>query len=114
MSQKHRRFLLCTGEAVLNNQLGEFPNSHILGELIYVSDEGRRVTALARWETSCSTHATPPIKPDVDVYLIGDARDIKCRYAGCHRKERWEIGQAAIMQLMSHYGKLTMYNVVVE
>jgi len=107
LSQKHRRFLLCTGEAVLDHQLDEFPSSHIIGELLYVSDEGRKVTALARWENSCNTREIPPNKPDVDVYLIGDAREIKCRYSGCRNKERWEIGQAAFMQLMSHYGKLT-------
>jgi hypothetical protein len=107
LSQKHRRFLLCTGQAILDDQLEKFPNSHIIGELLYVSDEGHKVTALARWETSCSTHLMPPIKPDVDVYLIGDARDIKCRYSGCRNKERWEIGQAAYMQLISHYGKVT-------
>jgi hypothetical protein len=105
-TQKHRRFLLCTGEAILDDQLEEFPSSHIIGELIRVLDEGRKVTALARWDISFSTHVIPPLKPDVDVYLIGDARDIKCRYSGCHHKERWEIGQAAFIQLMTHYGKV--------
>jgi len=106
-----RRFFLCTGEAVTADRLALYPHSHIIGELRYVLDEGRRVTALARWECSVTTRLEPPIKPDVDIYLIGDARDIKCRFAGCHNKERWEIGQAAIMQLLSHYRKYDMRDV---
>ena len=110
-----RRFFLCTGEAVTADQLSAFPNSHIIGELRYVFDEGHRVTALARWDVSVRTCDEPPIKPDVDVYIIGDARDIKCRHVEkigsekkrCENKERWEIGQGALLQLMSRYGKLT-------
>jgi hypothetical protein len=108
MSQKHRRFLLCTGQAVLDDQLQKYPSSHIIGELLYVLDEGKKITALARWETSVSACVELPMKPEVDVYLIGDARDIKCRFIGCKNKERWEIGQAAFMRLMSHYGKVTI------
>ena len=109
MTRPHdRRFFLCTGEAVTAEQLYRYPDSHIIGELRYVVDEGRRVTALARWECSVSTRDDLPLKPDVDVYLIGDARDIKCRCPGCTNKERWEIGQAAFLQLMSRYGKVTI------
>ena len=103
-----RRFFLCTGEAVTVEQLGDYPNSHVIGELRYVLDEGRKVTALARWAISVGTYGVPPINPDVDVYLIGDARNIHCKYPGCAHKERWEIGQAAFMQLMSRYGRLTV------
>lgn len=106
-----RRFFLCTGEAITADRLHLYPSSHIIGELRYVLDEGRKVTALARWEFSFSTLQDPPIKPDVDIYLIGDARDIKCRWSGCLNKERWEIGQAGFMQLMSRYGKYTARNV---
>jgi hypothetical protein len=102
-----RRFFLCTGEAVTVEELRDYPNSHIIGELCYVLDEGRKVTALARWDSSFGTYAVPPSDPDVDVYLIGDARNIQCRFPGCAHKERWEIGQAAYMQLMSRYGKVT-------
>ena len=48
----------------------------------------------------------PPINPEIDVILVGDAREIKCRAGGCTRKERWEIGKAAFMQLMQRYGKV--------
>lgn len=103
-----RRFFLCTGQAVTIEQLPDYPLSHIIGELRYIMDEGRKVTALARWEVSVSTFIViVPLRPVVDVYLIGDARNIKCRYHGCDRVERWEIGQAAFMRLMSRYGKLT-------
>jgi hypothetical protein len=111
MNNSDRRFFLCTGEAVTADRLALYPNSHIIGELRYVLDEGKRVTALARWESSFSTRLEPPIKPAVDVYLIGDARDIKCRYDGCHNKERWEIGQAAFIRLLSRYGKYDMRDV---
>ena len=88
-------------------QLSQYPKSHIIGELRYVLDDSRMVTALARWDVSVNTGDTPPLKPKVDVYLIGDARGIKCRFAGCNHEERWEIGQAAYMQLLSRYGKLS-------
>jgi len=102
-----RRFFLCTGEAVDEDYLCKHPHSHIIGELRHVLDDERKVTALARWEVSVSTHGDVPLKPEVDVYLIGDARGIKCRFPGCKNVERWEIGQAAFMQLMSRYGKVT-------
>jgi len=101
-----RKYFLCTGEAVDADYLCKHPHSHIIGELRPIMDDERRVTALARWEVSISTCAVIPVKPDVDVYLIGDARGIKCRYPGCKNVERWEIGQAAFMQLMSRYGKV--------
>jgi len=101
--QKQRRFFLCTGQALEASQLGKYPNSHIIGELCYRLDGGMRVTALARWEFSLSTKDELPEKPNVDVYLIGDARDIKCRNNGCRNKERWEIGKAAVRMVFRKY-----------
>lgn len=106
-STSKRRFFLCTGQAVTAEQLEKYPASHVIGEMCYRMDEGRKVTALARWNVSVSTKDGMPSNPDIDVYLIGDARDIKCRCSGCVNKERWEIGKAAFLQLMSRYGKLT-------
>ena len=98
------RFFLCTGQCVIYEDLYKYPNSHIIGHLCSLKDEGRPVTALARWEASISTANVPPLRPEIDCMLIGDARNIKCRYPGCERKERWEIGKAAFLTLMSRYG----------
>jgi hypothetical protein len=107
-TMKTQRFFLCTGQAVTEEQLREYPHSHIIGELRYVLDEGKKITALARWDVSVSTLLAIPERPDVDVYFIGDAREIKCRYPGCRNRERWEIGQAAFMRLMARYGRLNV------
>lgn len=105
MPANKRRFFLCTGQCVVNDDLYKYPNSHIIGELCYLTDEGRKVSALARYEVSVSTAAVPPIKPEIDVYLIGDARRIKCRFPKkCKRSERWEIGKKAFLQLVQRYG----------
>jgi hypothetical protein len=101
-----RKYFLCTGEAVDADYLCKHPHSHIIGHLQKVMDDERRVTALARWDVSIGTCADLPDKPAVDVYLIGDARGIKCRYPGCKNEERWEIGQGAFMSLMARYGKV--------
>jgi len=102
---KKRRFYLCTGECVEYENLYKYPNSHILGELRYLTDDGRKVTALALYETTVRADQVPPLKPDIRVYLIGDARMIQCRYAGCDNVQRWEIGKAAFDQLMKRYQK---------
>jgi hypothetical protein len=77
-----------------------------------LSDEGRKVTALARWELSTSCERVPPLKPVIDCFIIGDARLIKCRHVGCERKQRWEIGKAAFLALMSRYGVSRMEEVI--
>ena len=100
------QYFLCTGECVKYEDLHLYADSHSIGELRYVVDEGRKVTALARYDVSVSAALVPPINPEIDVILVGDAREIKCRAGGCTRKERWEIGKAAFMQLMSRYGKV--------
>lgn len=102
------RYFLCTGECVKYEDLYLHPESHIIGELHYVVDEGRKVTALARYEVSVSAALVPPIDPVIDVEFVGDARNIKCRFPGCLRRERWEIGKAAFLVLMRRYGKATV------
>lgn len=73
-----------------------------MGELCYREYYGGKVTVLARWDVSISTKDDMPINPEIDMYLIGDARDIKCRCPGCKNKGRWEIGRAAIKQVLKH------------
>lgn len=99
-----RRFFLCTGQCVTYKDLHKYADSHILGELRYLTDEGRRVTALALYETTVSAAQVPPLKPVLVAYIIGDARQIKCRYAGCARSQRWELGRAGFLALMDHMG----------
>ena len=100
-----RRFFLCTGQCVAYKDLHKYAGSHILGELRYLTDEGRRVTSLALYETPVSAVEVPPLAPVIVVHIIGDARLIKCRFAGCSRSQRWEIGKAAFLQLMERYQK---------
>ena len=102
---KHeRRFFLCTGQSVKYSDLHKYADSHILGELRYITDEGRRVTALALYETPVSAVTVPPVKPVIVVHIIGDARLIKCRYADCTKSQRWEIGRAGFLSLMDRMG----------
>lgn len=103
MPPREPRFFLCTGECVKYDELHQYPDSHILGHLCYVTDEGKPVTALARWDVSVACQVVPPLTPVIDCFLIGDARAIRCRYPECHNKQRWEIGKAAFMVLMSRY-----------
>jgi len=100
-----RRFFLCTGRCVDYDDLYKYPQSHILGELRYLTDEGRQVTALALYETTVRADQVPPLKPAIRVYLIGDARMIRCGYPTCERMQNWEIGKAAFDQLMKRYQK---------
>jgi hypothetical protein len=104
------RYFLCTGQCVKHEDLYKYPKSHIIGHLCYVSDEGRQVTALARWEVSVEAFRIPPINinPKIDCMMIGDVRSIRCRYPGCERTERWETGKAAFLALMARYGKEKM------
>ena len=102
------RFFLCTGQCVRKGDLYKYPNSHVIGHLTYVTDENRQVTALARWEMSVRCDTVLPLKPTIDCMMIGDVRLIKCRFPGCGRTERWEIGKAAFLALMSRYGKEVM------
>lgn len=99
-----RRFLLCTGQCVYHEDVYKYADSHIIGELRYVTDEGRKVTALALYETPVSSGVVPPIAPSIIVYIVGDARMIKCRFAGCNRSQRWELGRAGFLALMNRMG----------
>ena len=104
-----RRFFLCTGECVTLEQLDGYRGSHILGELRYVQDEGRKVTALAVWEVSVPAAEEERLfcyrAVRVRVEIVGDARRIRCTHRSCAREQRWEIGKAAFMVLMQRYEK---------
>jgi len=100
-----RTFFLCSGKCVKYKDLHLHPHSHIIGELRYLTDEGGRVVSLAIYETTVRADQVPPLKPAIRVYLIGDARMIKCGHAGCENVQRWEIGKAAFDQLMKRYQK---------
>jgi hypothetical protein len=102
---KEMRYFLCTGECVRYADLPKYPDSHIIGHLTFVSDEGKQVTALARWEVSESCSKVPHVMHKIDCLIIGDVRSIKCRYPSCDNKQRWEIGKAAFLALMNRYGK---------
>lgn len=103
-SLSERRFFLCTGHCVTYKDLYKHSDSHILGELRYLTDEGRKVTALALYEMPVSADQVPPLKPGIIAYIIGDARMIKCRYADCTRSQRWEISRAGFLTLMDRMG----------
>lgn len=102
--RKERKFFLCTGQCVKSSDLHKYPESHIIGELRYMTDEGRKVTSLALYEKPVYAGTVPPIKPVILVYIIGDARLIKCRYEDCTRSQRWELGRAGFLSLMDRMG----------
>jgi len=88
------------------DQLGNYPNSHIIGELRYVLEHGEMVSALALYTNSLRTNGTPSIEMDVCMEIIGDARMIKCRYPDCsYHLKRWHMGRTAFMQLQRWYVK---------
>ena len=97
-----RKFFLCTGQCVPADELRNYPNSHIIGEVHYVLEEGQRVTALAVYETSLPSSPIP-IEPNVRMDAIGDARNIKCTVSYCKHVERWRIGKVTFLQLSRRY-----------
>lgn len=104
MPDSERRYFLCTGQSVRYADLHKYPESHVLGELRYVTDETRRVTALALYLTPVSAGHVPPVTPIIVAYIIGDARLIKCRYPDCGKLQRWELGKAGFLALMDRMG----------
>lgn len=100
-----RKFFLCSGRVVPYAELHQHEGSHILGELRHLTDEGCRVSCLALYVTPTDCMQVPPVNPPIVAYVIGDARLIKCRYADCEsRPQRWEIGKAGFLALMSRMG----------
>ena len=85
------------------DQLPHYPESHIIGELRYVLEEGKRVSALALYEASLPTNSNPPDEPEIRAEIIGDARGIKCTQSDCYRAKRWVLGRQSFMQLQQRY-----------
>jgi hypothetical protein len=104
-SKAVRKFFLCTGECVPADKLADYPGSHIIGELRYVVDEGQRIGALAVYESSLPSGATPPVMIEIRAEIIGDARRIKCTILHCKHVKRWEIGRTTFIQLQQRYRK---------
>ncbi len=88
MPATERLFLLCTGECVAYKDLHKYPKSHVIGELRYLTDEGRRVTALALYDKSAPADQVPPLRPDIRLYVVGDARMIKCAFLKCENTQQ--------------------------
>lgn len=107
-----RRFYLCTGQIITAEKLVLYPFSHIIGELKYVEDEGRRVTALDVYRNPVKTSEPYPLDEyDLAYRAIGDGRKIKCYFKMsedifCGLQVKWEIGQAALSALRSRYEKV--------
>lgn len=111
-SRPARRFFLCTGQCVTSNDIYKdmtrFSRSHIIGELRYVTYEGRKVTALAIYEKPVSAVTVPPVSPViVDYTLLSPI--IKCRFPYCTRSQRWEIGKSGMLALMEKMGLQEKY-----
>lgn len=108
-SPTKRRFFLCTGQCVVYEDLHKYAGSHILGELRRMTDEGRRVTALALYEKSVPANEVPPVNPEIVMFVIGDGRRIRCRHKvgtpeRCSHEQRWELGRAGFLALMDRMG----------
>lgn len=108
MPVQERRFFLCTGQCVKYSELYKYPDSHILGELRYLTDEGRRVTALALYLVPTCATEVPPLRPKIVLNIIGDARGIECRGKAddkqCANVQRWELGRAGFLALIDRMG----------
>lgn len=98
-----RRFFLCTGQCVAYKDLHKYADSHILGELRYLTYESRRVTTLAIYETPVSAGTVPPIKPVIVDYSLVSPK-IDCRYPHCTNSQRWELGRSGFLALMDRMG----------
>ena len=98
-----RKFVLCTGERVHADQLGRYPDSHIIGELRFVLDQGQKVIALAVYENSLPSSLIPPINLDIRLEVIGDARRIRCTVSHCEHTKHWHIGRATFLRYKLYF-----------
>ena len=99
---RERRFFLCTGIVVGYSKLHAHPQAHILGEIVNLTEDGKRVAALAVWDVPLPANQVPPLNPSASTWAM-EAR-IQCRVEGCQRRTRWQIGEAAFSVLMERYG----------
>ena len=109
MPANERKYLLCSGVVVSYRDLYKHPRDHVIGELRQATCEGERVTILARWDVSIPAFQVPPSSPEIDEEIVGDVRQIKCRYAGfaCGNRVSWYASKsvmiASFKKLMSHF-----------
>jgi hypothetical protein len=80
-------------------KLDAHPQSHIVGELRYVSDGGRKVTALAVYDMSLPSAQPPVVLPPIRAEIVGDAKRIRCTC--CIHRQDWEIGKSALQALFA-------------
>lgn len=112
MPARERTFLLCNGETVKYSELirhtgtKHFRN-HIIGEIVYVTMEDRKVTALAYWRISADADRVPPINPSLAVRAIIESKGIACTAVGCQRAVDWYSSRSAMeasyQRLMRHF-----------
>ena len=103
MPPRQRRFFLCNGKCVDYDKLHEHPTSHIIGEVVYVTFQKRRITVMVYWDEHVSAATVPPLHPKKRMTIIGNVMDVVCLHPGCTRVTSWEIGRAAFEQLMERY-----------
>lgn len=107
MPPRERRFLLCNDKCVKESDLHLYPKCHILGEIVYIEFESRRVTALTLWQDYFFTTEALPTSPDIRIEkIIGNVHGIKCVNALCKGVANWEIGKAAFAALELRYKKV--------
>jgi hypothetical protein len=104
MPASPNRYMLCTGQIVTRDRMSLFPKSHIVGALRYVEDEGARVLALVVFERSVSVADVVGGVlvlgiQEIRIWVIGDARGVKCTVASCKKVQRWEIDDHAYQAL---------------
>ena len=90
-----RKFMLCSGDVVAEHELFKHPKMHIVGELRHVENGEMKVVALVRFVVSADTLHVPLLHPLEDGRLIGEAHDVRCRFAGCSNAVNWYPGRAA-------------------
>jgi hypothetical protein len=102
MASNPRRFYLCTGQCVTADKLEQYPDSHIIGELRYVTEEGRKnVTALMVYKRSLPVTRMPQAMPKVLCRQLGDVRAFECQYPKCGNLWDWHISYKTAEVLLS-------------
>jgi hypothetical protein len=105
MPTDERRFLLCTGQTLTFDDLQKGEHfGHILGEFRYLTEGDARVTVLAVFDHALhlgrlNENHTLADRAQIHVWLVGDARGLRCNYPGCQRAQRWEMSKSALKAL---------------
>ena len=100
-TKRVRKFMLCTGQVLKIDELINFPNSHIIGEirLIGMFNQKRKFTSLALYEVSLPVKDVPESLPEIRGDVIGDMLHIKCTL--CRHRRQWQSTRATLLQRMS-------------